>query len=131
MKQPRHKISNYIAKTTLENGITHNLTSEIAAYLLNDNRISDLDSILRDIRQYWADHGMVEVIAISAFDISTKIHNDIKAEIMKIYPSANKVIVTEQRDPSVIAGVRLELANQQLDLSIQSKLNKFKQLSVS
>jgi len=131
MKQPRHKISNYIAKTTLDKGISGTLTNEIAAYLISEHRTSELDSLLRDIRQYWADKGMVEVIAVSAFDISPKVNDEIKSEIMKIYPEASKIKVTEQHDPTVIAGVRLELANQQLDLSIQSKLNKFKQLSVS
>jgi F0F1-type ATP synthase delta subunit len=31
----------------------------------------------------------------------------------------------------VIGGVRLSLANQQLDLSVESKLNKFKQLTAA
>jgi F0F1-type ATP synthase delta subunit len=131
MKEPRQKISNYIAKTSLAGGINKKLSNEIAAYLLSENRTSELDSILRDVQQDWANDGIVEVIAVSAFDVSDKVHSDIVAKIKKLYPSAKKIIVTEQYDPSVIAGVRLELANQQLDLTVQSKLNKFKQLSVS
>jgi len=131
MKQPRSKISNYISETSLKDGISKKLGKEIAAYLLYENRTSDLDSILRDVRQNWADNGQVEVIAVSAFKLSEKVINDIKKQISKLYPNAKKIIVTEQHDPSVIAGVRLELANQQLDLTVLSKLNKFKQLSVS
>jgi len=131
MKQPRHKISSFIASDSLKNGVSKHLGKEIAAYLLSENRTSELDSILRDVQQDWANAGIVEVIAVSAFDISTKVRSDIVAEIKKLYPDAKKIIVTEQYDPSVIAGVRLELANQQLDLTVQNKLNKFKQLSVS
>lgn len=131
MKQPRSKISKYIADTSLKTGVSKRLGKEVAAYLLTENRTSELESILRDVRQDWADNGIVEVIAVSAFDISPKVHNDIKAEIKKLYPEAKSIIVTEQHDPSVIAGVRLELANQQLDLTVQNKLNKFKQLAVS
>jgi F0F1-type ATP synthase delta subunit len=131
VKQPRSKISNYIAETSLKDGVSKKLGKEIAAYLLYENRTSDLDSILRDVRQNWADNGQVEVIAVSAFKLSDKVIIDIKKQISKLYPNAKKIIVTEQHDPSVIAGVRLELANQQLDLTVLSKLNKFKQLSVS
>lgn len=131
MKQPRHKISKYIADDTLRNGIKKSEVKSIAAYLLAEHRVSEFDSILRDVQQYWADDGIVEVIAISAFDINDKVQDDIKAQIRKLYPDAKKIIVTPVHDPAVIAGVRLELANQQLDLSVQSKLNKFKQLSVA
>jgi F0F1-type ATP synthase delta subunit len=131
MKQPRLKISHYIADTTIKSGINKHLAKEVAAYLLNENRTSELESILRDVRQDWANDGTVEVIAVSAFDLSEKVRSDIKSEIKKLYPRAKSIIVTHQYDPTVIAGVRLELANQQLDLTVQSKLNKFKQLAVS
>jgi F0F1-type ATP synthase delta subunit len=39
--------------------------------------------------------------------------------------------VTEVLDPEVLGGVRLSLANQQLDLSVEAKLNKFKQLTLT
>ncbi len=131
MKQPRHIISNYIATDSLKHGVNKKLGKEVAAYLLTENRTSDLDSMLRDVQQYWADHGIVEVIAVSAFEISPKVKDDIKSEIKKLYPQAKKITITLRHDPAVIAGVRLELANQQLDLTVRSKLNKFKQLSVS
>jgi len=131
MKEPRSKISAYIASNTLKNGVSKKLGKEVAAYLITENRTSELDSILRDVMQDWADEGVVEVIAISAFDITAKVEADIKTEIRKLYPNVKQIIVTRQHDPSVIAGIRLELANQQLDLSVEAKLNKFKQLSVA
>ena len=131
MKQPRHIISKIIADDSLKNGVSKHMSREIAAYLMVEGRTSEIDSILRDVQQDWADDGIVEVIAVSAFDISEHIKKDIVSEIKKVYPNAKKVIVTEQYDPSVVAGVRLELANQQLDLTVLNKLNKFKELSVS
>ncbi len=131
MKTPRHKISKFVADDTLAHGITKKLGREIAAYLITEHRTNDVDSIVRDVQQYWADDGSVEVTAISAYDISNKVEADIKSEVKKLYPKAKKIIISKQYDPSIIAGVRLELPNQQLDLSVESKLNKFKQLSVS
>jgi len=39
--------------------------------------------------------------------------------------------MSERIDPDVIGGIRLELANQQLDVSIRSRLNKFIQLTTT
>ena len=48
-----------------------------------------------------------------------------------LYPDAKKIIVTEVHDPEIIGGVKLSLANQQLDMSVEAKLNKFKQLTTA
>jgi F0F1-type ATP synthase delta subunit len=71
-----------------------------------------------------------EVIAISAHTLNDGIKHDIEAQIRELYPEAERVIITPQHDTSAIGGVRLELANQQLDLSVRGKLNLFKQLTV-
>ncbi|HET9174342.1 MAG TPA: F0F1 ATP synthase subunit delta [Candidatus Saccharimonadales bacterium] len=107
---------------------TAQLAEEIAAYLLETGRVSDLESLLRDIMQLRAERGVVEVLASSAHDLSPKDKQDIEAQIRELYPAAQTIIVSEERDATIIGGVRLELANQQLDLSVRSSLNKFKQL---
>ena len=131
MKTPRSRISRTIANRTLKAGSTKKLSKEIAAYLLNDGRVGDLDSILRDIQADWAEAGYVEVLASSTFPLSEKVKLDIKSRMKKLYPRAKRIIVTEIHDEDVIGGVRLNLANQQLDLSIEAKLNKFKQLTTA
>jgi F0F1-type ATP synthase delta subunit len=73
----------------------------------------------------------VEVIATSASPLTAATKADIDKQVKQLFPSAKQIIVTEERDPEVIGGVRLSLANQQLDLSIEAKLNKFKQLTLS
>jgi len=105
------------------------LSSETAAYLLGNGRTNELDSLLRDVWQYWAEHGYVEIIAVSAFALSAKVQADIRRQIRALYPKAKQIIITERRDPEVVGGVRLELANQQLDLSVRAKLNEFRQLT--
>lgn len=107
------------------------LSQEIAAYLLAEGRTGELDSILRDVMQYRADNGIVEVTAVDAYPLSSPIRNDITTLIKSLFPTAKQIIISEEIDSKVIGGVRLELANQQLDLSIRSKLNRFKQLTVA
>ena len=131
MKTPRTRIAHFIADRTLKNGSTKKLDLEIAAYLLSERRVSELDSLIRDIQADWAEAGTVEVLASSAHHLPAQVKADIKKRVQPIYPKAKKIIVTEVHDPSIIGGVRLNLANQQLDLSIEAKLNKFKQLTTA
>lgn len=106
-------------------------SQEVAAYLLTQGRSGELDSLMRDIMQVRADRGTVEVIAHTAYPLSDNVRADIQSQIKGMVPSAQTVVISEVHDPSVVAGVRLELANQQLDLSVRAKLNRFKQLTTA
>ena len=130
-KQPRTKIAHAIAGTTLKSGTTKQYSDQIAAYLLSERRTSELNSLMRDVQADWTDAGHVEVTASSAHPLTDGIRETIKQRIQELYPSASRIIVTEAHDPDVIGGVRLSLANQQLDLSIEAKLNRFKQLTTA
>jgi F0F1-type ATP synthase delta subunit len=106
------------------------LARETAAYLITERRVSELDSLIRDIEQYRADHnGVVELTAVSAHELDAKVISDIETRLKQAYPEAKDFIINQQLDASVVGGVRLELANQQLDLSVRNKLNTFKQLT--
>lgn len=131
MKQPRNRISQTIADKTFKGGSAQELSREIAAYLLSERRVQDLDSIMRDVQGEWADRGRVEVIAESAYALTTDIRRDIEREVKKVYPDAKEIVISDVINPEVIGGVRLNLPDQQLDLSIEAKLNKFKQLTAS
>lgn len=131
MKQSRTKIAHTIADQTMSAGSTKDYSQQIAAYLLSERRVSDLSSIMRDVQQDWADKGYVEVLASSAHPLTSQTKSDIAEQIRLIQPNAKKIIVTEVHDPEIIGGVQLSLANQQLDMSVEAKLNKFKQLTTS
>lgn len=134
MKAPRTRIARVVADKTLQGGKTglpKRFVRELAAYLLSERRTGELSSIMRDIQADWAEAGRVEVIASSAHPLSAAVKADVVREMKRLYPSAKEIAVTEQRDPAVIGGVRLNLADRQLDLSIEAKLNKFKQLTAA
>ena len=131
MKLPRHELAAALARRSLATKKPKELAAEIAAFLLHERRVGELDSIMRDVMQYRADNGIVEVVAASAFPLSPATRGDIEAEIKRAYPAAKEVVISPRLDESVVAGVRLTLANQQLDLSIRNKLNKLKQLTAA
>jgi F0F1-type ATP synthase delta subunit len=128
MKSPRTRIASTIADRTLSNGVSKEYSREVAAYLLAEGRVGELDSLLRDVQVDWAASGYVEVLAASAFPLSADTKADITRQVKPLYPNAEQIIITELHDPDVLGGVRLSVANQQLDLSVEAKLNKFKQL---
>lgn len=131
MKTPRVRIASAVADTTLKGGVSKQYARELAAYLLAERRVGELDSLLRDVQADWAAKGHVEVIARSARPLSDEARQDITARIRPLFPAADKLVVTGVADPSVIGGVQLYLADRQLDLSVEGKLNKFKQLTGS
>ena len=127
----RHIIAATLAERSLGRVDSASFAQEIAGYLLSEHRTSELESIIRDIMQFRADHGIVEIIASSAHPLTAIISKDIEAEVRTVYPAAKKVIISAVHDEAVIGGVKLEFANQQLDLSVQGKLNRFKQLTAT
>jgi F-type H+-transporting ATPase subunit O len=131
MKASRSHIASIIAEDSLKKGFSESEAQSIAAYLMTTKRTTELDSLLRDIRDTWAKHGFVEVTATSAYPLSEKTQQDVTAEVRKLYPDAKHIEIVETLDKSVVGGVRIEFANRQLDLSIQNELNKFKTLAVN
>jgi len=130
-KISRHRIAAAIADQIDLAKDEKTLSREIAAYLLSARRTGELDSVLRDIMQLRADRGIVEVVAATAHPLTSATRKDIEATVRTHFPSAKTVIVSEAHDPTVVGGVRLELANEQLDLSVRAKLNRFKQLTMN
>src|SRR5262245_61695720 len=129
MKAPRTRIASTIADQTLAKGTSKEYARELAAYLLAERRVGELDSVLRDVQRVWAERGYVEVLAKSAHPLTSEAKAEIVAQIKALYPKADKIVVTEVADPSAVGGVRLDLADQQLDLTVKAKLHKFKQLT--
>jgi F0F1-type ATP synthase delta subunit len=129
MRIPRHVIAAALARRSLSGIDSQQFGHEIAAYLLAERRSGELDSLVRDIMQYRADNGIVEVTAVSAFPLNDQVRSDITAQTREIYPEAREIIISHRHDDSVVAGVRLEFPTQQLDLSVRNKLNRLKQLT--
>lgn len=129
MKTPRHLLAQAIAERTLTVRDEKLLAKQIAAYLLEERRTGELESILRDIMQYRTDHGVLEAEVVTAHDVQSSVLNDVKELLHAAYPKADTVHVGTRRDDSVIGGVRVEMANEQLDMTIKAKLATFKRLT--
>lgn len=129
-KLPRHDLAAVLSEKLLALP-EKRLAGEVAAYLLSEGRTGELEPLLRDIQQYRAEHGVVEVTAVSARELSAQVRRDIEDRVRELYPAAKHIITSSRLDTDAIGGVRIELANQQLDLTVRGKLNRFKQLTTA
>lgn len=102
---------------------------EVASYLLDENRTGELDSLARDLIGYRAAGGVVEVSAVSAHELNEAALKEVRQKVKQLYPKAQRIFINQRLDADQIGGVRLEFPDQQLDLSLRGKLNKFKQLT--
>ena len=131
MKTSISSLSSIISKKTISGGQSKDLPKEIAAYLLDNGRTGELSSLLRSVQEDWANDGRVEATVVSAFKVSKTTEADIKAELKKIYPSAKSITLLYEIDTKLVGGLKISTANYQMDLSMLSKLSKFKQLTLS
>lgn len=129
MKVPRHILAEAIAKRTLDVQDSKLLAHEIAAYLLTERRTNELESILRDIMQYRANHGDLEAEVVTAHNIQNDVLEEAKQLLHINYPNAKTIQVDGRMDASVIGGLRIDMPNQQLDMTVQNKLAIFKRLT--
>jgi len=129
MKASRIKIAQVVGEACTNQSPNPKFIKEVAAYLLITKREKELSSIMRDVIIYRAERGVVEANVISAFPISEKVKTDIKLKIKKLYPRAKAIVMTDQINKSVVSGIKVELPNKFIDLTVETKLNRFKQLT--
>ncbi len=128
MKVSRAELADTIAKRALKTGRSRKLAEEVAAYLLDNRRVNELDSILRDIQLSWINSGRIDAVATSAHTIDEAAKSQLTEIVSRLYPGSRSINIEEQYDPQIIGGVRLNLVDRQLDLSLEAKINQFKQL---
>ena len=83
-KLPRTLIAKLIAERSMKPVSANNLAQEIAAYLVFEGRTNELDSLLRDIQQYRADNGILEVNAITANPLDASTLSELKSRLSEI-----------------------------------------------
>lgn len=73
------------------------------------------------IRRYNADHNIAETVVTSAVALSDSQMEALKAKLEKM--SGKQVSLIQKKDPSVVAGLRVEIEGKQLDGTVQGRLS--------
>lgn len=127
-KISRKELAEVIGEKTLHISSKQELAASIAAYIASEQSSVDIDSLMRDVMQYRQDKGIVEAVAVCAHPLEDRVIKDIEDLLREHFPDAKSIIVDQRIDESVVGGVRIELPQESLDLSLKSKLNTFKRL---
>jgi len=125
----RQELAEVIAEKTLHTTDRQKLVSGVAAYFAGTHTAVDMNSLMRDIMQYRLEQGYVEALAVSAHELPKNVLDDIVLLLKEHFPTATQFRVDGVVDQSVVGGVRIELPQETLDLSVKSKLYLFKRLT--
>lgn len=129
MRVPRHILAEVIAKRTLHITDAALLAREIAAYLLTERRTAELESVLRDVMQHRLKHGVLEAEIVTAHELQDQVKTEVKQLLHRSYPTARAIHLANRQDPAVVGGLRIDMANEQLDMTVRAKLATFKRLT--
>lgn len=112
------------AKTLAQEDEARSLAGSIAAYLLEEHRVAELDSLVRDVQKCWAERGYVDLLARVARPLPKEVLNAMADRFSGSYPKA-RINVSTVVDPAVIGGASIEFADQRLDVTISRRLARF------
>lgn len=128
MSTSREQLAEIIGEKTMSITNTEKLARAVAAYIATESKPIDLASLTRDVMQYRLEHGVVEATVVSAHELNAIVIKDVKGLLKEHFPSAKKFIIDSRIDESLVGGIRIELPRETLDLTVRSKLNRFKRL---
>ena len=126
MKVSRRDLARMVAKKAAVKQPSRAWLTALAAYLLQTNRVSELAPMLRDVRREWAASGRLDVTATSAHPLSPPAKQDIRAAAKHLYPRAKQLVITPTIDPSLIGGVKLDIVDYEIDISVRRRLERFR-----
>lgn len=127
----RTDLAEVIGERTLHVSDTNKLKKAVAGYLLEQNRVADIDSLMRDVMKYRATRGHVEAMVVSAFPLTNAVLASVQGEIKSQYPGAKSYVLNQSVDQTLVGGIRIEVAGEELDMTVRAKLNTLKRLTAA
>ena len=117
----RRKIAKYAAAEIAAGNIE--ALDEVAAHLIDTRRSKEAELVARDIEAALAESGEVIATVTTARELTGESRSAVKSYVTRV-TGANKVIIRETVDPSVIGGVKIALPGRLLDTTVAAKLEK-------
>jgi F0F1-type ATP synthase delta subunit len=123
----RQEISQAVLAMLQSGESTDAVASSLAGYLVSERRTRELDTLMRDIEGIrYASDDVLEATVVSARELNSSINQTIKDLLQ-----AKQVHLHHRLSPSVVGGVRVHALDRQLDLTIEAKLKRLKNITGS
>ena len=124
----RTKLVDYIVDQLQAEVDLNKLAQSVAAYLIEVNKVSDLDSVMRDAQELRAQkYGVVELTARSAHPLEASHLNQIEQIAKQQYSKTTRVITHQEHDDKVIGGTNLTFPHANLDVTVRGTLNQLRE----
>ena len=123
-KISRKRIARYVVDQ-LESGSNTNVMSQLAAYIVDENRVNELELIIRDIHTEFETRGTALVDVTSAYAIDETLRTQIKSIV-----GGKSVELVEHINPELLGGVALETPSRRLDATIRRRLINLREQKV-
>lgn len=120
----RRKLAEHVATRLVRGDAVHDVLQELAAYLLDTGRTSEVELVVRAVEDTLLAKGVALVTVTSARALSADAKSSIEQFVRGEYTHVQDVIMREEIDQSVLAGVKVRLAGAQFDATAKTKLEK-------
>jgi F0F1-type ATP synthase delta subunit len=123
------QLAKVLADRTMSVSSSKQLASEIASYLVQEKRVNELESILREVRVYRDEKGVLDVRVVSAHELAAADVSEVESLIRREFPDVKRVTIDQEIDKNLVGGIKIQTARKQLDMTIRNKIDTFKRLT--
>lgn len=123
----RRQLASFVAGS-LAIGKTE-VIDQLAAYLVSERRVKEIDSLVRDIEKALASRGTVVAHVSSVRSLDSAQQSEIETLLKKRY-NAKHVAIDIQTDDDLLGGVVIRTASDELDSSLRRNINRLKAIKV-
>lgn len=124
-KLSRRALATHFADEVLAGASVQRLSRQLAAYLIETRRTSELSLMTREIQYRLAEKGYVTGTVTTAHELSSATKSAIEA-FAKQQSQAKTLRLDTIVDESVLGGVKLDLPGHELDTTISRQLTTLK-----
>jgi F-type H+-transporting ATPase subunit delta len=121
-KVSRRKIAAVFADELLAG---RDITDQVAAYLVENRRVREADTIIRDVEAALADRGIMVADVTSAYELSEDSRRAIE-RFLQAETAASDVYLRTSIDTHIMGGVRIETPDERLDDTLRTRINQLK-----
>lgn len=123
----RRSVAQYVAKRLLDGDET--VVSQLAAYLIDNKRIKELDLYVHDIEIALQQNGVTVATITSARALADTTKREVTAYIKQMCGSTT-VELRESVDPTLIGGIKLRTPSAEYDTSVRRRLTTLRKMKV-
>ena len=121
----RRRLAQYVADGLVIGEKQSVILHQLAAYLVENRRTSEIELVVRDIEYYLSDKGYVSTTVTSAFDLTAETKKAIEV-FVKQKTAASQVSLAIHIDQSVIGGVKISLPGYEINQTVSHQLTVLK-----